>query len=258
MRFPVVRLAAVVVGIVAVMSCDGGSVNPRFGNGIAGGSSGTAPVTPTNPNAPDTNKPFVRIDTPAVVGQLVNVGDSILTVTRIIDDRQLQSLVVTGYKFTGSANLGTLVQTIRYTPVFAPVQGGTPFRTGLTDTTIRRYLRLPRRHRWPTGGQDSSRSSGRFIGSEAGRTSRARVESRIAARLFWTIGGSSTRAVDGGWARRPCSPSRYGRIASVPGSAPSSCIRSANISVPTTEAALFRVTVESINPNAAIASNGHA
>ena len=132
---------ALVVGIVAVMSCDGGSVNPRFGNGIAGGSSGTAPITPTNPNAPDTNRPFVRIDTPAVVGQLVNVGDSILTVTRIIDDRQLQSLVVTGYKFTGSANLGTLVQTIRYTPVFAPVQGGTPFRTGLTDTTIRRYLK---------------------------------------------------------------------------------------------------------------------
>ena len=103
MRSPFVRLTALVVGIVAVMSCDGGSVNPRFGNGIAGGSSGTAPISPTNPNAPDTSRPFVRIDTPAVVGQLVNVGDSILTVTRIIDDRQLQSLVVTGYKFTGSA-----------------------------------------------------------------------------------------------------------------------------------------------------------
>src|SRR5947207_6407048 len=141
MRSPLVRLTVLIVGIVAVMSCDGGSVNPRFGNGIAGGSSGTAPITPTNPNAPDTNRPFVRIDTPAVVGQLVNVGDSILTVTRIIDDRQLQSLVVTGYKLTGSANRRTIVQTIRYTPLFAPVQGGTPFRTGLTDTTIRRYLK---------------------------------------------------------------------------------------------------------------------
>ena len=40
---------------------------------------------------------------------------------------------------------------------------------------------------------------------------------------------------------------------SVPGSTPSSCIRSANISVPTTEAALLRVTVESISPKAAIA-----
>jgi hypothetical protein len=122
------------------MSCDGGPVSPKFGNGIAGGSSGTAPVSPPNPNSPDTNKPFVRIDTPAVVGQLINVGDSILTVTRIIDDRQLQSLVVTGFKFTGSAILGTLTQTIRYTPVTAPVAGGAPFRAGLTDTLIRRYL----------------------------------------------------------------------------------------------------------------------
>jgi len=139
MRYPLARLAVLAVGIVAVLSCDGGSVNPRFGNGIAGGSNQTGTPKPVNPNAPDTNRPFVRIDTP-VVGQLVNVGDSILTVTRIIDDRQLQSLVVTGYKFTGSAILGTLTQTIRYTPVFAPVQGGAPFRTGLTDTTIRRYL----------------------------------------------------------------------------------------------------------------------
>jgi hypothetical protein len=140
MRYPLVRLAGLVIGIVAVLSCDGGPVSPKFGNGIAGGSSGTAPITPPNPNAPDTNKPFVRIDTPAVTGLLVNVGDSILTVTRIIDDRQLLSLVVTGFKFTGSATLGTLTQTIRYSPVTAPVAGGAPFRAGLTDTVIRRYL----------------------------------------------------------------------------------------------------------------------
>jgi hypothetical protein len=140
MRYPLVRLAGLVIGIVAVLSCDGGPVSPKFGNGIAGGSSGTAPISPPNPNSPDTNKPFVRIDTPATTGLLVNVGDSILTVTRIIDDRQLASLVVTGFKFTGSAILGTLTQTIRYTPVNAPVAGGTPFRAGLTDTVIRRYL----------------------------------------------------------------------------------------------------------------------
>jgi hypothetical protein len=122
------------------MSCDGGSVNPKFGNGIAGGATGTSPITPLNPNSPDTNKPFVRIDTP-LVGQLINVGDSILTVTRLNDDRQLLSVVVTGYKFTGSAILGTLTQTIRYTPAQAPVAGGTPFRAGLTDTLIFRYLK---------------------------------------------------------------------------------------------------------------------
>ena len=43
---------------------------------------------------------------------------------------------------------------------------------------------------------------------------------------------------------------------SVPGSTPSSCIRSAHISAPTTDAALFRVTVESRTPNAAIPASG--
>jgi hypothetical protein len=37
----------------------------------------------------------------------------------------------------------------------------------------------------------------------------------------------------------------------VPGRTPSNCISKANISVPTTDAALFRVTVESRSPNAA-------
>ena len=43
---------------------------------------------------------------------------------------------------------------------------------------------------------------------------------------------------------------------SVPGSTPSSCMKRAHMRAPTTEAALFRVIVESINPNAAIAANG--
>ena len=45
---------------------------------------------------------------------------------------------------------------------------------------------------------------------------------------------------------------------SVPGSTPRSCIRSANISAPTTEAALLRVTVESMTPKAAIPASGSA
>ena len=44
---------------------------------------------------------------------------------------------------------------------------------------------------------------------------------------------------------------------SVPGSTPRSCMRSANIRVPTTEAALFRVTVESMTPNAATPTSGN-
>ena len=130
-----VRLAVAAVGVAVIVSCDNAPAGPKFGNGISGGPTGTAPVTPPNPGSPDTNRPFVRIDTPATNGTLVNIGDSILVVTRIIDDRQMAKLDLVGIRYTGSAILGTLTQTIRYTPVSA---GG--FRAGLTDTVIRRYL----------------------------------------------------------------------------------------------------------------------
>lgn len=139
MRFPISRLVVAAAGVLVVMSCDNPPAGPKFGNGISGGPTGTQPVAPVNPGAPDTNRPFVRIDTPATTGQLINVGDSILVVTRIIDDRQVAKLDLVGLRFTGNANLGTLATTIRYTPVTAPV--GAAFRSGLTDTTIRRYLK---------------------------------------------------------------------------------------------------------------------
>src|SRR5688572_15357867 len=136
MRFPLVRLASTIVGVLVVLSCDTNPVSPRFGNGIAGG-----PIVPVNPGAPDTNDPFVRIDTPATPGQLVNVGDSILVVTRIIDDRQLAGVEITGIKYIGSASLGTLTEIVRYSPVGSPNPGAPPFRAGLTDAIIRRFLR---------------------------------------------------------------------------------------------------------------------
>ena len=138
MRNPFVRLAALGVAVIAVWSCDTGPAAPRFGNGIQGGPTGTAPITPPNPSAPDTNRPFTRIDTPSV-GQLVNVGDSILTVVRINDDRQIASLTLTGYDYSGDPNLGTFQRNIRYAQVVVPT--GTNFRAGLVDTTVRRYLK---------------------------------------------------------------------------------------------------------------------
>jgi hypothetical protein len=90
MRLSLARLALVVGGIAVIVSCDGGVTQTRFGNGIAGGSSGTAPITPPAPGSADTTKPYVQIDTPATTNQLVNVGDSIYTVVHINDDRQLQ------------------------------------------------------------------------------------------------------------------------------------------------------------------------
>src|SRR3954470_15356683 len=139
MRFPLVRLAVAAVGVLIVMSCDNPPAGPRFGNGISGGPTGTAPVTPPNPSAPDTTLPFARLDTPSTTGLLFNVGDSILIVTRLIDDRALQSLTLQGVRYQGNANLGTLVQTFRYGPLGVPAGGA--FRAQLTDTTIRRYLK---------------------------------------------------------------------------------------------------------------------
>jgi hypothetical protein len=141
MRLPIARLALAVASVLVVLSCDTNPVQPRFGNGISGGPTGAGPVAPVNPGAPDTNRPFVRIDTPATPGQLVNVGDSVLVVTRIIDERQLSSVEITGVKYTGSAILGTLTETVRYPTVTVPNPGAQPFRAGLVDTTVRRYLR---------------------------------------------------------------------------------------------------------------------
>lgn len=141
MKASFVRIAAAVGSIVVVLSCDAGPSSPKFGNGIAGGTSGTAPVTPPNPSAPDTNRPFVRIDTPTTNGQLLNVGDSVLVVTRVIDDRQIASLTLQGMKYSGTASLGTLVETIRYPVVTVPSGSQLALRTGLTDTIFQRYLK---------------------------------------------------------------------------------------------------------------------
>src|SRR6185503_7210481 len=135
MRFPISRLVVAAAGVLVVMSCDNPPAGPKFGNGISGGPTGTSPVAPVNPGAPDTNRPFVRIDTPATNGLLVNVGDSILVVTRVIDDRSLSRLDLVGLKYTGSANLGTLTTTIRYAPL------AVTFPAGVTDTVIRRYMK---------------------------------------------------------------------------------------------------------------------
>ena len=141
MRSHIVRLATVAFSVAALASCDTGPVTPKFGNGIAGGSTGTAPITPPNPNTPDTGGVGIVILDPATTGQLVNVGDSLLVQVRAFDDRQLSGVRVQGMKYTGDPNLGSLVEVIRYPTVFAPVAGGLPFRTGLVDTIIRRYLK---------------------------------------------------------------------------------------------------------------------
>src|SRR5919109_5632457 len=138
MRLSYVRIAALIAGIAVVVSCDAGPNVASFGNGASGGPTGVSPV-PINPTGRDTNRPFVRIDTP-VTAQLINVGDSILTVVTFIDDRKLGSLSITGYKESGDTALGTYQRTVRYTTVTAPA-AGQPFQPGQVIAQIRRYLK---------------------------------------------------------------------------------------------------------------------
>lgn len=140
MRSTLVRLAVLCAGIAAVVSCDAGPGITRFGNGISGGPTGTAPVVPAAPGSPDSNVPLARfVSPPTTTATLVNVGDSIFVSVRLNDDRAVGSVTLTGFKETGDVNLGTFVRIARYTPITVPAAGN--FRAGLIDTTVTRYLK---------------------------------------------------------------------------------------------------------------------
>jgi hypothetical protein len=127
MRNLIIRLAVVLGGVAIVASCDS-----RLS---------TSPIT-VGPSGSSNNSglkgPTIAIDTPTV-GSLVNVGDSLLVVVRLHDDKALTTASIQALKITGSGDLGTRVETNRYTPVTIPASGA--FRDGLKDTVIRRYLK---------------------------------------------------------------------------------------------------------------------
>jgi hypothetical protein len=131
MRVPTLRLLSLAAGVAAILSCEAGPAGPAFGGGIGGGG-------PPPPGSQDTVTPFIIIDTP-LVNQLANVGDSILVVTRIHDDREIESVEILGVKITGDPDLGTLRRVTRFPKITAPIEGQN-FPANLTDTTIRRYL----------------------------------------------------------------------------------------------------------------------
>ena len=131
MKSPLVRLIALGFGIAVVLSCDSAPLTAPLGSGVGSSNSGSSA------RGADKVAPTVSIDTPTT-GTLVNVGDSILVVMHLHDDRALGALMVAGYKETGNVNLGTFQRTARFTPITVPVGGR--FRPGLRDTVIRRYL----------------------------------------------------------------------------------------------------------------------
>jgi hypothetical protein len=169
MRLRLARLAVVAAVVVAASSCDTGPTVSKFGNGIAGGPTGNAPVAPVAPGTPDPNVPFLRLHIPpCAVGmslaacptwppadrtipvRLVNVGDPILVEAYINDDRGLGGtgrLTLTGYKKIGDPDLGTDQQIERYTTNTWPAGGAKhrnhidiPGETVLRDTVIRRFI----------------------------------------------------------------------------------------------------------------------
>lgn len=143
MRASLLRLATLAAGVAVAISCDGAPTTTRIGSGISGGPSGTAPVVPPPAGAPDSSPPIVIIDQPLAATTdtpMVNVGDSILVVVRLNDSQGLESVRIVGIREIGDRDLGTFQRIERYPTITAPA-GGALFRAGLTDTTIRRYLK---------------------------------------------------------------------------------------------------------------------
>jgi hypothetical protein len=126
MRSNLIRLAALAAGVVIVASCDTRLPSEQqFGSGSSSSSSST------------TKKPTITIDSPTI-GTLINLGDSVLVSVHLHDDRALRSAVISGVSQKGSVDLGTFLQTTRYKITPVPLSGS--FRSGLRDTTVRRYL----------------------------------------------------------------------------------------------------------------------
>jgi len=82
----------------------------------------------------DTIKPTVTIDTPAVAGLPVALGDSVFVSVHVKDNRGVTRLVITGTSQRGSVSLGTDSTVMRYFPK-------TVILPSSRDTVITRYLR---------------------------------------------------------------------------------------------------------------------
>ena len=121
-RAHLIRFAAAIAAIVLVASCD--QHQPLSPNINGGGSSGGGGVK---------GAPGVSIDT--LQPSPVNIGDSILVAVHVADDKAIAGVQILGLTVKGSADLGTLSVTNRYTPVTVG-----NFRPALRDTVIRRYI----------------------------------------------------------------------------------------------------------------------
>src|SRR5688572_12697891 len=127
----ILRVAALGLALTAIVSCDQRVPTGTIGGGGGGGG---------NQTGEDVTPPTVTFTEPAV-NPYLNIGDSVLVGIRIRDNQNASSVSITGVSMRGSADLGNLTIVNRFTPNAAPT-AGTTFRAGLTDTTIRRYMKV--------------------------------------------------------------------------------------------------------------------
>lgn len=133
MRPVFLRLGLIAASMAVVASCDARLATAPTVTG-SGSSSGSGSGSGSKNNI---QAPSVVIDSP-LTGALINVGDSVLVTVALHDAKALANAVIAGYTQTGSVDLGTFKQTLRYAVVNVPVSG--KFRPGLRDTVVRRYL----------------------------------------------------------------------------------------------------------------------
>jgi hypothetical protein len=126
-RATLARLAGLTAGVVMIASCD---TTATTGSQIT--------VSSNNSSNPNSKGPQISIDSPTV-GTLVNVGDSVFVRVHLHHDKSIRSATMQGFTDRGSIDLGTFTQTPRYALLNIPAVGS--FRSGLKDTTVRRYLK---------------------------------------------------------------------------------------------------------------------
>jgi hypothetical protein len=126
------RAVALAIALAAIVSCDQRVPTGTIGGGGGGGGGG-------NQTGEDVTPPSVTFVEPAPNSYL-NIGDSVLVGVRVRDNQNAASVAITGVSMRGSADLGNLTIVNRFVPNGAPTSGS--FRAGLTDTTIRRYMKV--------------------------------------------------------------------------------------------------------------------
>lgn len=124
-RATLVRLAGLASGVALVASCDTTATTT------------TSFTSPSGNSSSSGSGPQITIDSPTV-GTLINVGDSVYVRVHLHSSTALKSATIQGFKAKGSIDLGTFSLTPRYGLLSVPNAGS--FRSGLKDTTVRRYL----------------------------------------------------------------------------------------------------------------------